>query len=176
MMVFAGAFVFVMMLARAFMIVIGFHAFDDFLFLRRISERIEEFQHDAVFIFDLFARVVHPPFGFAADINEKITFGNLCDIGNRRLIAVQIDTVVEQQCEIDFRRAVFRYFADPIVYGENIGNDFYRTVRRIFFSGRGNSAPCNERCKNQCRRNLNNIFFHNNFITSFKLFSFYKTA
>ena len=129
MMVFAGAFVFmlVMMLIRAFVIVIGFHAFDDFFFLRRISERIEEFQHDAVFIFDLFARVVHPPFGFAADIDEEIAFGNLCDIGNRRLIAVQIDTVVEQQCEIDFRRAVFRYFANPIVYGENIGNDFYRT-------------------------------------------------
>ena len=106
-----------------------------------IAKHIQQVYDLHILVGGFLQRIVHPAVGFPANINKQVAVRNLYDIVSRRLVAVQVDAVIEQQGEVCVPGFVTKNFPYPIVLRENRCDDFYflRLCGRFCSSGRGGS-------------------------------------
>ena len=67
--------------------------------------------------------VIHPFIGLAAHIDEQVAVGNLDDVIRCGLVAVQVNTVVQQHGQVGALGLVAENFSDPVVFWENGGDN-----------------------------------------------------
>ena len=95
------------------------HALDHFFFLRIVAECLKEINDLAVRILSFFQGILHPAVRLSAHINKEVALRDLCDIVGSRLIAVQINTVVEEQRELCVLCLVTENLPHPVILREN---------------------------------------------------------
>lgn len=102
---------------------LGLHARHGLLGLDGILEHIEQVDDLPVLVRRACQCIIDPAVRLAADIKEQVAVGNLYNIICGRLIAVQVNAVVEQHSNIGIVCLVTENLTDPVVFRENGGND-----------------------------------------------------
>ena len=115
----------VMVMLFAFLVVVLglLHAFDHFLKLYAVAQRVNEVDDLALRVGRARQRTLDPAVRLAADVDKQIALGDLDEIIRCGLVAVQIDTVVEQHGDLRPLALVAQNLACPVVLGENGRND-----------------------------------------------------
>ena len=72
------------------------HPFNDLLRFHGIAQHLQQVDDLHLLVDGVFQDVLHPFIGLAAHIDEEVAVGNLDDVIRRGLIAVQVNTVVQQ--------------------------------------------------------------------------------
>ena len=72
------------------------HPFNDLLRFHGIAQHLQQVDDLHLLVDGVFQDVLHPFIGLAAHIDEEVAIGNLDDVIRRGLIAVQVNTVVQQ--------------------------------------------------------------------------------
>ena len=88
-----------------------------------ITQHIQQIDDFYILIVGVFQDALHPAVGLAAHIDEQVAVGNLDDVIRRGLVAVQVNAAVQQHGQIGALGLVAENFSDPVVFGENGGDD-----------------------------------------------------
>ena len=70
------------------------HAFLNLFFLSLIAHYVHEVDNLKFLILSFLKNIFNPFVGLAANIDENISLGNLCDISSRWLVAVKVNALV----------------------------------------------------------------------------------
>ena len=153
------------MLVQLFFTLFGFflfgvlHALFELFFFCCVADRIQHFYDPDIRVGSLFQRIAHPPVGFTADVNEKVSVGDREDIVHGGLIAVHVNAAVVQQDQFRIARILPEDVFCPVICREDCSGDpepvplFRGFIRPGFASRQAEHQQEHEECENS-------IFFH----------------
>ena len=99
------------------------HPFNGLLRFYGISQHFQQVDDLHLPIGGVFQDILHPAVGLAAHIEKQVAVGNLDDVIRRRLVAVQINAAAQQHGQVGALGLVAENFLDPVVLGENGGDN-----------------------------------------------------
>ena len=143
--------------------------------LNGVLQHIQQINDLHILVGGVFQSLIYPFIGLAAHIDKQIAVGYLDNVVGGRLIAVQIDAVVQQQGNLSVVCLVSQNFTDPVVLREDGGDNADFCLRRGFRLGWGRSggrgggngghigwicAAGQHSGQHQNRKQCGNYFFH----------------
>ena len=133
------------------------HTLDHFFGLDAVAKDIQQVDDLHILVGGIFQSIVHPAVGLTADIDKQVAVGNFDNIISSWLIAVQVNAVVQQHCDFSVVSLVTEDFFDPIVFGEDGGDNaqFVSLIGIVLLSAAGKNAD-----ERQKRKQQRSYFFH----------------
>ena len=107
------------------------HTLNGLLRFHGVAQDLQQIDDLHIPIGGVFQSIFHPAVGLAAHIDEEVAVGDLDDVIRCGLVAVQVNTVVQQHGQIGAPGLVAENFLDPVIFWEN-GSD---NAQFIGFSG-----------------------------------------
>ena len=104
-------------------VVVALHALYDFFLLGGVAECFKQIYNYHILVCRFPERVLYPLIRLPACIDENVAHRNFHYIIRRRLIAVKIDTAVEQHRNIGIVELVTENIFHPIIFGKYRGDD-----------------------------------------------------
>ena len=98
------------------------HPFNDLLRFYGISQHLQQVDDLHLLVGGVFQDALYPAVRLAAHIDEEVAVGDLDDVIRCGLVAVQVNTVVQQHGQIGAPGLVAENFLDPVIFWEN-GSD-----------------------------------------------------
>ena len=140
-------------------VVLFLHALDHFFGFNALAKSFQQVDDLHVLVGGIFQSIVHPVIRLAANIDEQVALGDFDNIIRGGLIAVQVSAIIQQHGHFGVIRLVTENFSDPIVFGENRGDDaksrFIRSRLLILLA-----AACQQANGHYQRKAQGNYSFH----------------
>ncbi len=102
------------------------HSFNGFFRFYGIAQSFQKIDDLHVFVGCTFQSVLNPFVRFAAYINKQVASRDFDNIVGSGLIAVQVNAVVQQHCQLIVVRFAAENFAYPVIFGKDGCNNFKR--------------------------------------------------
>ena len=102
-----------------------------FLCLNSIFQHIKQIDNFHIFVGGFFQGIFDPAIRFTAHIDEQVAIRNFDDIICRRLVAVQVYTVVQQHGKFYILGMLSKDLSYPVIFRENRRDDLQRLVATL---------------------------------------------
>ena len=99
------------------------HTLNGLLRFHGITQHFQQIDDLHISVGGVFQSIFHPAIGLAAHIDKQVAIGDFDNIIGGGLIAVQVNAVIQQHGDLGVIRLVAKDRPDPIVFGENGGDD-----------------------------------------------------
>ena len=145
------------------------HTLNGLFCFHGIAQHLQQINDLHILVGGFLQRVIHPFIGLAAYIDEQVAVGNLDDVIRCGLIAVQVNTVVQQHGQVGALGLVAENFLDPVVFWENGGDNAQfigialARLCGILFAAAGKQADHHGQHKKQGNHFLHSIIKPPNF-------------
>ena len=139
------------------------HPLDGLLRFHGIAQHLQQVDDLHLLVDGVFQDVLHPAVGLAAHIDEEVAVGDLDDVIRCGLVAVQVNTVVQQHGQIGALSFVSENFSDPVILRENGGDNAQfvgialARLCVVLFAAAGKQADRHGQRKNQGDNFLHSI-------------------
>ena len=114
-----GNFLAVVMIVCCFL-----HTLDHFFVFDVVSQDLQQIDDLHILVGGVFQSVFDPTVGLTTHIDKEVAVGDFENIIGGGLVAVQVNTVVQQHCYFGVISLVTEEFFDPVVFRENSGDNF----------------------------------------------------
>ena len=145
------------------------HTLNGLFCFHGIAQHLQQINDLHILVGGFLQRVIHPFIGLAAYIDEQVAVGNLDDVIRCGLVAVQVNTVVQQHGQVGALGLVAENFLDPVVFWENGGDNAQfigialARLCGILFAAAGKQADHHGQHKKQGNHFLHSIIKPPNF-------------
>ena len=127
------------------------HPLNDFFCFYGITQYLQQIDNLHIPVGGISQSILHPFVGLAAYIDKQVAIWDFNNIISGRLIAVQVNAVIQQHCDFCVISLVTKDFPNPVIFRKNGGDNaqFISLIGIILLSAAGKSADKHEKRKQQ---------------------------